>query len=219
MGLVSTGMTMHTGMGAEVKKEGEDMTTRHGFGLLIAKVILGALAAGVAMVLMRVFGTGEILVAFFIGAIPGIAEKSPKKLAAGALLGIIGYVAGAHVGKVIAKTASGVPLGHWAIVGGFIGITAGIARYPGQSTSSRVVGTLSGIILGLVFGILGDIGGFLTVPVSSKLGLGLFYYLREVSLVCAGVFINLAAALASMLALAADRRTQRNTAAVESPAA
>ncbi len=192
--------------------------SRHGFKLLIAKVILGGLAAGAAILLMRVFNTGEILVAFFVGAVPGIAERSPKKLAAGALLGIIGYVAGANVGKAVARMAAGVPLGHWAVVGAFVGMSAGIARHPGQSFSSRTVGIASGIVLGLFFGVLGDIGGFFTVPASS-LGLSLYLYLREVSLICAGVFINLAAALASMLAVAASRRGQRLAATAQSPAA
>jgi len=202
-----------------MEKIPEIVAARHGFKLLIAKVILGALAACVAMLLMRVFNTGEILVAFFIGAVPGIAERSPKKLAAGALLGIVGYVAGANVGKFTARMTAGVPLGHWAVVGAFVGITVGITRHPGQSFSSRAVGIASGIVLGLVFGISGDIGGFLTVPASSRLGLDLFLYLREVSLVCAGVFINLAAALASMLAIALSRRAQRAAATVESPVA
>ena len=202
-----------------MEKVPEIVPAKHGFKLLIAKVILGALAAGVAMLLMRAFNTDEMLVAFFIGAVPGIAERSPKKLAAGALLGIVGYVVGANVGKQVARMAAGVPLGHWAIVGAFIGMTAGIARNPGQSFSSRAAGIASGIVLGLVLGILGDIGGFLTIAPSSRLGLGLYLYLREVSLVCAGVFINLGAALASMLAMAVSRKAQRVAAAAESPAA
>lgn len=202
-----------------MEKTPEIVTARHGFTLLIVKVILGAVAAGTAMLLIRAFNTGEILVAFFIGAVPGIAERSPKKLAAGALLGIVGYVAGANVGTLIARMAAGVPLGHWAVVGAFVGITAGIPRHPGQSVSSRAVGIAGGVVLGLVFGVLGDIGGFLTVPLSGHLGVDLFLYLREVSLACAGVFINLAAALASMLAMAASRRTQRVASAAESPAA
>jgi hypothetical protein len=180
---------------------------KHGWKLLGVKVLLGACAAAGGMGMMRVAGGREILVALFIGLVPGIAEKSLKKTLGGALLALIGYSFGARVGILIAKSASGVPLGHWAVTGAFIALTAAIRRYPDQSRSSRNTGAITGIVLGLVFGILGDIGGFFTVPAHHALPL--FYYAREVSLLCAGVFINFAAGLASMLAMAAENRSRR----------
>jgi hypothetical protein len=179
---------------------------KHGFKLLGIKILLGAAAAIVAMGMMRIFGGGEILVALLIGLVPGLAERSWKKLFGGAALALIGYSVGARIGYLVAKSASGVPLGHWAVTGAFIGMTAGIRKFSDQSSSSRIVGTVFGFILGFIFGIMGDIGGFFTVPAN---GLPLFYYLREVSLLCAGIFINLGAALAAMLALAIANRSRR----------
>ncbi len=189
-----------------MKNNLENGPVGHGWKLLGLKVLLGALAALVAMALMRVVGGGEALVAVFIGLVPGVAEKSPKKIAAGAVLGLAGYFIGAQVGLAISRRAQGVPLGHWAVVGGCIGLTSGLARHPNQSSSSRIAGAITGVIFGLVFGIMGDIGGFLTVPANA---LPLFYYLREVSLTCAGLFINLGAGLAAMIAAAVGKRAFR----------
>jgi len=175
---------------------------KHGFKLLILKAILGGLAAAAAMLLMRVVGSREMLVAFFIGLVPGIVEKSPKKVFYGVVFALIGYAVGGRVSAALAKNIiQEVPFGHWAIVGGFIGMTAGISRTKGQWFSFRfliwTLGAFYGFILGLIFGFFGDIGGFLTIPFGESLGL--HYYLREVSLLCAGVFINIGAALAGIL--------------------
>jgi hypothetical protein len=166
---------------------------------------------------MRLVGSREILVAVFIGLVPGIAEKSIKKIIYGAVLGAVGYVVGARVSAAIAKSViEEVPFGHWAIVGAFVGLTAGISRRRDQWFSFRFVvwslGAAYGCVFGLIFGFMGDIGGFFTV-FSSKIGL--FYYMREVSLLCAGVFINLGAGLAAMLANSLDAGLWRVAKAVE----
>jgi len=190
---------------------------RRGIRLLIAKVILGALAAGAAILLMRAVGNREILVALFIGLVPGIAEGSLKKLLFGAILGLIGYSVGARVSAAVAKSfIEEVPFGHWAIVGAFIGMTAGVSRSPGQWFSFRFVvwtlGSVYGFVFGFLFGFLGDIGGFFTLPAH---GLGLHYYMREVSLLCAGVFINLGAAVAAIFSASLDNGLLRVARAVE----
>lgn len=189
-----------------MERNSERGSAVHGLKLLGEKLLLGAGAAVLAMAIMRVVGGGEILVALLIGLVPGAAERSLKKLIGGAVLALVGYSVGARIGLLVARSTSGVPLGLWAVTGAFIGATAGIRRLPAQSSASRTSGFAAGILLGGLFGIMGDIGGFFTVPAS---GLPLFYYLREVSLLCAGVFINLAAALACMLALAVERRVSR----------
>ena len=182
----------------------EHEVIKHGFRLLLIKVILGGVAAAVAMAMMRVVGHHELLVALLIGLVPGLAEKSLKKLGYGAILGVVGFVIGGRISAIMAKSIiEEVPFGHWAIVGGFIGITAGILRSSDEGFSFRSVGwspagIVAGIILCLILGFLGDIGGFLAIA-SNKAPLVL--HMREVSLMCAGVFINLGAALASMLAM------------------
>ena len=190
---------------------------KRGIGLLIARVILGGLAAGLAILLMRAVGNREIVVALFIGLVPGIAERSLKTLVYGAILALIGYGVGGRVSAALAKSLiEEVPFGHWAIVGGFIGMTAGVSRSPGQWFSFRFVvwslGTVYGFIFGFVFGLLGDIGGFFTLPAH---GLGLHYYMKEVSFLCAGVFINLGAAVAAILSASLDNGLARVARAVE----
>ncbi len=189
---------------------------KQGLKLLLVRIILGAAAAGAAIALMRVVNRGEILVALFVGLVPGIVDRSLKKLVAGAVLGLVGYNVGARVGVLIAKSASGVPLGHWAITGAFIGMTAGISRKPGQWFSFRVMvrsfGIVYGFVLGLIFGVMGDIGGFVTIPAYK---LPLFYYMREVSLVCAGVFINLGVGVACILTASLNNGLWRVARAVE----
>lgn len=181
----------------------EHEAIKHGFQLLLIKVIIGGLAAVVAMVVMRVVGNHEVLVALLIGLSPGLAEKSLKKLVYGAILGTAGFIIGGHISAIMAKSIiQEVPLGHWAIVGGFIGITAGILRSSDEGFSFRSAGwsrggIAAGIIICLIFGFLGDIGGILAIMANQGT---LVYYMREVSLLCAGVFINLGAALASMFA-------------------
>ncbi len=199
-----------------MQTERDRAVVKRGLLLLVVKVILGALAAAAAMVLMRVAGSGEILVALFIGMVPGVAERSLKKLVAGALFAVVGYTLGARIGVLVAKSASGVPLGHWAVTGAFIGMTAGISRKRGQWFSFRIVvwslGAAYGFVLGLVFGVIGDIAGFFTVPTHF---LGLYYYMREVSLLCAGIFVSLAAAVASILSASVDNGLWRVARAVE----
>jgi hypothetical protein len=195
-----------------MQEQKEAVPPRHGLKLLGVKVLLGAAAAVFAMILMRAAGGGEFMVALAVGLVPGIAERSPKKLLAGAVLGLVGYSIGARVGFLVAKSASGVPLGHWATTGAFIGATAGIRRHSDQPASARVAGGILGIFFGFVFGLMGDIGGFFTIPAYK---LPLFYYLREVSLLCAGIFINLGAGLASMLAVAIERRAKRTIAPIQ----
>lgn len=180
------------------------------------KAILGAAAAVVAMALMRPFGMGEITVAVLIGLVPGIAEKSVPKVIVGAVLGLVGYSVGARVGATLARSFSGVPLGHWAVVGAFIGLTAGMVRQPGQWFSFRFrvwwLGCACGAVLGFLFGIMGDIGGFFTIPAYE---LPLFYYMREVSLICAGIFINLGVAIALVLASVIANALWRGARSVE----
>ncbi len=187
--------------------------------LLIVKVVLGGVAAAAAIALMRVVGNKEVIVALFIGIVPGLAERSIKKIIFGALLGCIGYFVGARVASALAPKLidEAVPIGHWAIVGGFIGMTAGISRRPGQWFSFRFllfsVGAVYGFVLGLIFGLLGDLGGFMTVLAIEETPL--MYYAREVSLICAGVGINLAAAIASIPLGTLDNGLWRVARAVE----
>jgi hypothetical protein len=173
-----------------------------GFKLLCVKLVLGAVAALVGMALMRLIGGGEILVAILIGLVPGIAERSTKKIVAGAILGLVGYTVGAQVGHAVARSVEGVPLGHWAVTGAFIGLTSGMSRIEGKWLSPRplasFVGAICGLILGGLFGALGDLAGLLAAFSSSELA---FYhlYIRETSLLLAGIFVNLGFALASGL--------------------
>ena len=101
-----------------------------GFKLLCLKLILGAVAAIVGLILMRVLGGAEFVVATLIGIVPGLAEKSAKKAVAGAALGFVGYYVGAHVGAAAGAAAwnplGGVPLFHWSVTGGFIGLTSAV---------------------------------------------------------------------------------------------
>ena len=76
---------------------------KHGLRLLIIKAVLGGAAATAAMLLMRVVGSREVLVALFIGLVPGIAERSLKMLLYGAVFAIVGYVVGGHISAAIAK--------------------------------------------------------------------------------------------------------------------
>jgi hypothetical protein len=182
-----------------------------GFKLLCIKLILGAVAAIVGVVLMRIIGGGEIIVALLIGLVPGIAERSLKKIIAGAILGLVGYTVGAQVGNAVARSTEGVPLGHWAITGAFIGLTSCISRVEGKWLSPRplasVVGAVCGLILGALFGVLGDLGGLLAAFTSSELA---FYhlYIRETSLLLAGIFINFGSAMASGLTGRLERKAE-----------
>lgn len=179
-----------------------------GFRLLLAKMILGAVAAGVGMALMRVIGGGEIAVAILIGLVPGIAERSAKKIVAGAVLAAVGYIVGARVGTAVARSAS-ASLGHWAVTGAFIGLTSAISRREGRWFSTRVLapplGAACGLVLGGLFGFLGDITGLLAVFSIPNLPPFLYMRMTEISLLCAGIFINLGAALASGLEARLDR--------------
>jgi len=191
---------------------------KEGIKLLIAKMALGAIAAGVGIALLRVAGGREIIVAILIGLVPGIVDRSPKKLVYGLLFAAVGYSVGGRISAALAKSLiQEIPLGHWAIVGGFIGMTAGISRLRGQWFSFRFVvwslGAAYGFFFGLIFGFFGDIGGLLAIEVGE--GLGLQYYMKEVSFVCAGVFINLGAAIASILAGSLDNGLWRVARAVE----
>lgn len=189
---------------------------KQGFKLLAIKLILGAAAAGIAMGLMRVAGGGEILVALLIGLVPGVAERSSKKMAVGAVLAVVGYLVGARVGIAVARSASGVPLGHWAVTGAFIGMTSGMSSLEGRWFSSRyrvsLLGAAFGFFFGGLFGVLGDIAGFLTVAVYK---VSLFYYLREVSLLCAGIFINLGAGVGAILEAKFEKKLGRKDEPVE----
>ena len=200
-------------------EEKRDRTAiKHSLKLLLLKVILGGVAAVAAMLLMRVVGSREVIVAFFIGLVPGIVEKSPKKTVYGAVLAIIGYAVGARVGTALAKNLiQEVAIGHWALVGGFIGMTAGMSRNKGQWFSFRFIlwslGAVYGFLFGLVLGLPGDIAGYLLIPVGE--GLGLHYYTREINLFFAGVFINLGVAIAGILTGALDNGLWRVAQAVE----
>jgi hypothetical protein len=182
-----------------------------GFKLLCVKLILGAVAAFVGMALMRIIGGGEIVVALLIGLVPGSAERSVKKLIAGAILGLVGYTVGAQVGSAVARSIEGVPLGHWAVTGAFIGLTSGISRLEGKWLSPRplasIIGGVCGLILGGVFGALGDLAGLLAAFSSSELA---FYhlYIRETSLLLAGIFINLGSATGSGLTGRLEKKTR-----------
>lgn len=173
-----------------------------GFKLLCLKLVLGALAAVVGMALMRVLGGGEIIVAILIGLVPGIAERSARKAVAGAILGLVGYLVGAQVGLAVARAGQGVPFGHWAITGAFIGLTSGLSRIEGKWLSPRplasILGALLGLMLGGVFGLLGDMAGLMTAISATEMAF-YHFYVREISLLCAGIFINLGSALASGL--------------------
>ncbi len=179
--------------------------------LLGLKLILGAMAAVVGMMLMRLIGGGEIVVAILIGIVPGLAERSSKKAVAGAVLGLVGYLVGARVGIAVARTAQGVPFGHWAITGGFIGLTSGISRREGLWRSPRslatALGSVCGFVLGALFGILGDIAGLAAAFAISGVPPLIYMWVTEVSLLCAGVFINLGAAAASGLEARLDRKS------------
>ena len=121
----------------------EQRTGMRGFKLLCLKLALGALAAGIGMLLMRLVGGGEIVVALLIGLVPGIAEKSVKKIVAGGILGAIGYLVGARVGYAIAAAGPGVPFGHWATTGAFIGLASGLSRMEGRFLSPRLSASIA----------------------------------------------------------------------------
>ena len=175
------------------------------------KLILGALAAIIGMVLMRVFGGAEFIVAVLIGVVPGLAEKSPKKAVAGAVLGFVGYFVGARVGAAVGNTGQGVPFGHWAVTGGFIGLTAAISRREGLWRSPRFLATLLGaclgFFLGFVFGFLGDIAGLAATFAVPNLPAFIYMRATEFSLLCGGIFINLGAAAGSGLEARLDKKT------------
>jgi hypothetical protein len=180
-----------------------------GFKLLCVKLVLGAIAALVGIAVMRIIGGGEILVAILIGLVPGIAEKSTKKTVAGAILGLVGYIVGGQVGHAVARVVEGVPFGHWMVTGAFIGLTSGISRTGDRWLSPRplatFLGAFCGLILGAVFGFLGDGAGLLAAFTSSELA---FYhlYMRESSLLLAGIFINFGSALASGLTASLEKK-------------
>ncbi len=194
-----------------------------GVKLLCLKLILGGLAAIVGMVLMRVLGGAEFVVAVLIGIVPGIAEKSPKKAVAGAALGFVGYFVGARVGAAVGDSGQGVPFGHWAVTGGFIGLTSAISRREGLWRSPRFLATAlgagCGFFLGLLFGFLGDIAGLAATFTIS--GLPSFIYMRvtEFSLLCAGIFINLGAAAGSGLEARLDKKSSQGAETAEEAAA
>jgi hypothetical protein len=179
----------------------------------------GEQAAVIGMALMRIIGGGEVIVALLIGLVPGITEKAPKKIVAGAVLAVIGYYVGAQVGNAVAKPFQGVPLGHWATTGAFIGLTSGISRLEGKWLSPRPLASLVGAVFGLIFGgvlgALGDLAGLLAAFTSSELA---FYhlYIRETSLLLAGIFINLGSALASGLTGRLERKAEGAAEATES---
>ncbi len=190
---------------------------KRGLKLLPVKMLLGAVAAIGGMLLFRVVGSREILVACFIGLVPGVSERSLKKFFYGVVFALAGYLIGGQISALLAKRlVPEVPFGHWAITGAFIGMTAGISTRKGQWFSFRFVllslGALWGFWLGFIFGILGDIGGFLTVSFEK---FNLFYYMREVQLVFAGVFISLGAGIASILTLPLDNGLWRVARVVE----
>ena len=189
-----------------------------GFKLLCAKLLLGGVAAVIGMALMRVIGGGEIIVALLIGLVPGIAERSTKKIVAGAVLAVIGYYVGAQVGNAIAKSGQGVPFGHWAVTGAFIGLTSGFSRIEGKWLSPRplasIIGAICGLILGFAFGFSGDIAGLAATFTSSEMAF-YHFYMREISLLCAGIFINLGSALASGLTALLERKASGATEAAE----
>lgn len=200
-----------------MEEKRDRVIVKHGLKLLLVKVILGGVAAAAAILLMRIVGSREVLVALFIGLVPGIAERSLKVFLFGAVFAVIGFFIGGSISAAIAKKAiQEVPLGHWAIVGGFIGMTAGISRRPGQWFSFRFViwslGAAYGFVLGLIFGFLGDIGGFFAIRADN---LPFFYYYKEVSFIFAGVFINLVVALASIITASLDNGLWRVARAVE----
>ncbi len=203
-------------------EQGDTSAGGGGLKLLCLKLILGALAAIVGLGLMRVLGGAEFVVAVLIGIVPGMAEKSPKKAGAGAVLGLVGYFVGARVGLAVGGT-EGIPFGHWAVTGGFIGLTGGISRREGLWRSPRpgatLLGAACGFFLGFLFGFLGDIFGVaLTFTIS---GLPAFIYMRvtEISLVCAGIFINLAAAAGSGLEARFDKEAPQASETAEKLAA
>jgi hypothetical protein len=190
----------------------------HHILMLLLKVLLGGIAAVVGILLMRVVGSREVIVALLIGLVPGIVDKSPKKIICGAVFAVIGYTIGARVGTALAKNIiQEVAIGHWALVGGFIGMTAGLSRNKGQWFSFRFIlwslGAVYGFVFGLVLGLPGDIAGYLLIPVSE--GIGLLYYTREINLVFAGVFINLGVGIAGILTGALDNGLWRVAQAVE----
>jgi hypothetical protein len=201
-----------------MSEKGEQRKGLTGFKLLCAKLFLGGVAAVIGMALMRIIGGGEILVAILIGLVPGIAERSTKKIVAGAILGLIGYIVGAQVGNAVAKVVEGVPFGHWVITGAFIGLTSGISRIEGKWLSPRplasFLGAFCGMILGGVFGFLGDSAGLLATFTSSEMTF-YHFYMRETSLLLAGIFVNFGSALASGLTGRLERKASGATEAAE----
>lgn len=189
---------------------------KQGILLLVVKTILGGGAAAAALGLMSVVGSYEIIVAVLIGLVPGIVEKSKKKFLYGILFGALGYKVGGMISASVAREFlfEEIPMGHWALVGGFIGMTAGISRRPGQWLSFKLIlwsiGAVLGFIFGLVFGVLGDIGGFFA------LRFDIFpMHMREISLMCAGIFINLGAGIAAIFTDSLDNGLWRVARATE----
>jgi hypothetical protein len=174
-----------------------------GFKLLFLKMGLGALAAVVGMLLMRLIGGGEIVVAVLIGLVAGLAERSRNKALAGVVLGVVGYMVGAQVGAAVAASGQGVPFGHWAVTGAFIGLASGMSRIKDGLFPARplalIAGAICGLILGAILGFTGDIAGLAAVFTISDLPSFIYMNTTEISLFMAGIFINLGAGLASGL--------------------
>ena len=190
-----------------------------GFKLLLLKMALGAVVAGIGMALMRVLGGVEIIVAILVGLVPGLAERSGKKAVAGAVLAAVGYIVGAQVGGAVARSGEGVPFGHWAVTGAFIGLTSGLSRMEGRLLPARplalIVGAICGLILGGILGFPGDIAGLAAVFSISDLPSFIYMRTTEVSLLCAGIFINLGAGLASGLEGRLEKKAESASEAAE----
>ena len=190
-----------------------------GFKLILLKMALGAVAAVAGMLLMRLVGGGGIIVAVLIGLAAGLAERSRNKALAGVVLAVVGYMVGAQVGGAVAGSGDGVPFGHWAVTGAFIGLASGLSRMEGRLLPARplalIVGAICGLILGGILGFPGDIAGLAAVFSISDLPSFIYMRTTEVSLLCAGIFINLGAGLASGLEGRLEKKAESASEAAE----
>jgi hypothetical protein len=149
---------------------------------LVLKVFLGfaagVLSVGIILALNRsgfYIAWAPIIAAALIGAVTGVAEKSPGKIILGVALGCMGWICGELVSRLLFHSVA-----TWIFVGGFIGLAGGII----EKSPKSVIG---GIFLGVIGGFVGLLAGFSTIAVDALANADM----QAMSILGAGVCINL----------------------------
>lgn len=149
---------------------------------LILKILLGCAAGLISIAIIYILNRGgfyiawaSILAAALIGAVAGIAEKSPKKIALGVVLGCIGWFCGELLSRQLFHSVA-----TWISAGGFIGLTAGISE---KSPKSMI----GGFLLGATGGIIGMLAGFSPITVEALAD----FDMQAMGILGAGIFISL----------------------------